>query len=394
MSLPLVDPTSGDELDGQEQRRIRTALGHEENVGGPSWQTSCFPVEPEHGPRPVRGSELADRDVMREQRSPVLTGEHMDVFDGGMSGKGPDPTYLGGHGGIALVDRFADVTDLHPMSRRVRSTAGEPSHPGVSRIVRLTLGATLGDDPYRARVLEPRTVTGPVERRYPRQWRYLIRKVVMFKRAPAPLELVRDHPLSLLTGLRHRQSFAEIDRYLVFVGASRSGHSLVGSLLNAHPDVVVAHQLHGLRYVAAGFNRTQLLGMILRTDWRYGRRGRVSNKGRYHYAVPGQWQGRYRTLRFAGDKRGASSATLLDQRPELLDRLRSVLGVPIRIVHVIRNPFDNIATMSVRFRVHLPEGDHRRQRVARPSPRGPDRTSPRAAGAAVLVHWDRGRQTV
>ncbi|MDQ3352881.1 MAG: sulfotransferase [Actinomycetota bacterium] len=203
----------------------------------------------------------------------------------------------------------------------------------------------------------------------------------MFKRAPAPLELVRDHPLSLLTGLRHRQSFAEIDRYLMFVGASRSGHSLVGSLLNAHPDVVVAHQLHGLRYVAAGFNRTQLLGMILRTDRRYGRRGRVSNKGRYHYAVPGQWQGRYRTLRFAGDKRGASSATLLDQRPELLDRLRSVLGVPIRIVHVIRNPFDNIATMSIRFRFNLPEAGERYFARARARARATATASVRATTA-------------
>lgn len=170
---------------------------------------------------------------------------------------------------------------------------------------------------------------------------------------------MRDHPLSLLTGLRHADDFLEVERYVMFVGASRSGHSLVGSLLNAHPEVVVAHQLHALRYVAAGFNRRQLFAMILRTDRRYGRRGRVSNKGRFSYTVPNQWQGRYRRLRVIGDKRGASSTTLLQAHPELLGRLRTVVDVPVHLVHVVRNPFDNIATMAKRFHVELDQAADR-----------------------------------
>lgn len=197
-------------------------------------------------------------------------------------------------------------------------------------------------------------VTGVLKQRYPSYWRQFTRGVMAVERSLAPLELVRDHPLSLATGFRSRRDFAEIEAYAMFVGASRSGHSLVGSLLNAHPEVVIAHQLHALRYVAAGFRRLQIFGMILRTDNRYGKRGRISNKGRFHYAVPGQWQGRFTRLRVIGDKRGASSTELLDQRPELLERLRSVVGVPLRIVHVVRNPFDNISTMAVRFRTGLP----------------------------------------
>jgi len=41
----------------------------------------------------------------------------------------------------------------------------------------------------------------------------------------------------------------------MFVGYPRSGHSVIGSLLNAHPDMVVAHELNALRYVQAGFSR-------------------------------------------------------------------------------------------------------------------------------------------
>ena len=32
--------------------------------------------------------------------------------------------------------------------------------------------------------------------------------------------------------------------------------------------------------------------------------------------------------------------------PGLLDRLRAVAGVPIRVLHIARNPFDNIASIA------------------------------------------------
>ena len=45
---------------------------------------------------------------------------------------------------------------------------------------------------------------------------------------------------------RHRDDFAAVRTFLLFVGHPRSGHSLVGSLLDAHPDVVVSHELDAL----------------------------------------------------------------------------------------------------------------------------------------------------
>lgn len=202
-------------------------------------------------------------------------------------------------------------------------------------------------------------VTDVLKQRFPQEWRAFTQGLIKAQRTMAPLDHVRDFPLSLVTGLAHRGAFRQVERYVMFVGASRSGHSLVGSLLNAHPNVVIAHQLHALRYVAAGYRRQQLFEMILRTERRYGSRGRVSNKGRFSYTVPGQWQGRYTELRVIGDKRGASSAELLDRRPEVLDQLRSLVGVPIHVVNVVRNPFDTITTMGVRFRVDLPQAAER-----------------------------------
>lgn len=165
------------------------------------------------------------------------------------------------------------------------------------------------------------------------------------------LYMVRDFGLSWLEGRRRRQTFDEVERWVMFLGYPRSGHSLVGSLLNAHPDIVIAHQLHSLQYVEAGFKRGQLFSMVLRSDRDFERRGRVG--AGYDYRVPNQWQGRVASLRVIGDKRGMGSTETLGERPELFARLEEVVGVPIRIVHVVRNPFDNVATFAKRWNTSL-----------------------------------------
>ena len=132
----------------------------------------------------------------------------------------------------------------------------------------------------------------------------------------------------------------------MFLGYPRSGHTLPGAMLNAHPDAVVAHELDALLYVGMGFSRNQIFSLICDRDQWFCRRHCVWTG--YSYAIPNQWQGRYERLRVIGDKKGAGTARRLLDRPALLDRLRHTAGVPIRIVHVTRNPFDNIATIARR----------------------------------------------
>jgi hypothetical protein len=131
----------------------------------------------------------------------------------------------------------------------------------------------------------------------------------------------------------------------MFIGTPRSGHSLVGAFLDAHPDAVVAHEQNALKYIRAGFDRDRLYHLLLENSRASAREGRM--EGAYSYAVPGQWQGRYRRLRVIGDKKGGASIRRLARSPDLLARLRDTVQVPLRVIHVVRNPFDNIATMAL-----------------------------------------------
>jgi hypothetical protein len=148
------------------------------------------------------------------------------------------------------------------------------------------------------------------------------------------------------TGVRNRSHLAEVDHFLLFVGYPRSGHSLIGSLLNAHPEMVVAHELGVFDYVDHRFGRTALYGLILERDRAFASLGRQWTD--YDYTVEGQFQGRFRRLSVVGDKRGRHANISLTRKPELLERLRTTVGVPVRVLHVTRNPYDNIATMAKR----------------------------------------------
>src|SRR4051794_14548092 len=150
--------------------------------------------------------------------------------------------------------------------------------------------------------------------------------------------------LDRFRAFRHRTTFKQVEAYCLFIGYPRSGHSLTGSLLDAHPEVVVAHELDALGLIEAGISRPSLYTAILELDREFTDGGRQWMG--YEYTVPNQWQGRYERLRVIGDKKGGDSTERLARRPELLDGLRRTVEVPLRAVHVIRNPFDNITTMA------------------------------------------------
>ena len=145
--------------------------------------------------------------------------------------------------------------------------------------------------------------------------------------------------------------FAEVERFCLFVGFPRSGGSLTGAMLDAHPDMIIANEANGLGQLDQGASRAVLFNQILRTDRAFAARGFVQADDVYE--IPGQWQGRVRRLRVIGDKNGGRASLLLASKPDILDRLRTVVAVPLRVMVVVRNPFDNVARMATRGNLTL-----------------------------------------
>ena len=151
---------------------------------------------------------------------------------------------------------------------------------------------------------------------------------------------------SLLQSKRNAEFFRDIRTYCMFVGYPRTGHSLIGSLLDAHPNIVIAHELDALKLFQRGFSRKQVFHLLLENSKMMAAAGR-SHSG-YSYEVAHQWQGRFDKLLVLGDKKGATSAMRFYLDPKLLDLTKNKIAAELKFVHVMRNPYDVLATMARR----------------------------------------------
>ena len=150
-----------------------------------------------------------------------------------------------------------------------------------------------------------------------------------------------------------------VEKFVVFVGYQRSGHTLIGSVMDAHPNMLISNTLFLLQSCAfRGVgerlfeNKTHLFNTIYRDSYLLSkcgaRNGTNSSKG-YSLEVNGQWQGKFSQLRVVGEKSGGSTAQmlLLDKGITCWKHFVDSIGIPIVAIHVVRNPYDMIATESL-----------------------------------------------
>jgi Sulfotransferase family len=178
-----------------------------------------------------------------------------------------------------------------------------------------------------------------------------------YERAEEKLDRVRQAwPRRAVRLTRQAVGLGELRSFCLFIGYKRSGHSLLGSLLDAHPDISIAHEVNVLGLVVENhLNRRELFHTLLRrSEADAARKGGRRATG-YSYAVPGQWQGQIRTLRVIGAKSGEKTTLRLGRDLSELAKLERIARAPVRLVHVTRNPYDSIARMAATTKGGEPE---------------------------------------
>lgn len=123
--------------------------------------------------------------------------------------------------------------------------------------------------------------------------------------------------------------------------------------MDAHPNVIIAHEYDVVgkldSYLTGSDGRDRLFHDLFNDSKTIAFREGGRQHNNYNYAVPGQWQGTYRDkLEIIGDKKGGTTAAILYNNPEKLDTVRDLVKVPIKLIHVVRNPFDAMATHTKR----------------------------------------------
>ena len=155
-----------------------------------------------------------------------------------------------------------------------------------------------------------------------------------------------------------------VEKFVFFAGYPRSGHSMIGSVMDAHPNMAIAHEYFIFQKCKSMLrNRKNIFDDKLKLfnalsvnsffTSKCGWRSDSSTDKGYNFNFDSQWQGTFSQLKVIGDKSGGTAGTLIRERDGklCLQHMIDSLKIPVIAMHVIRNPHDMIAT-SVIYATH------------------------------------------
>ena len=144
-----------------------------------------------------------------------------------------------------------------------------------------------------------------------------------------------------------------VETFLIFIGWAKSCHSILGSMLDAHPNVILAHEYNLFPKIGRpSLNRKRLYQELYKNSYTSVRSNGWRDSGKYSKGysleIDGSWQGRFTELKVIGDKSGGRAVKEYNRDSKkfkkLYQQLASSVKVPIKVLQVVRNPLDMIAT--------------------------------------------------
>ena len=156
-----------------------------------------------------------------------------------------------------------------------------------------------------------------------------------------------------------------VKKFVFFVGHPRSGHSIVGSFVDAHPNMVIAHEFMLFRQLLSTkqipgqstipYSKADLFNALYSyskydstSEWR----SKESDWKNYTLNVESSWQGKYdRFISVIGDKSGGVTSNIYRYSPEEFKarhrQLQKTVGIPIKAIYCVRNPYDMVVTSAL-----------------------------------------------
>lgn len=171
----------------------------------------------------------------------------------------------------------------------------------------------------------------------------LEKEISPFGGTDTEIELLRSSTET--AALLLKDKLIDLQIYCTFIGYPRSGHSLIGALIDAHENAIIAHELDTLRYLEHNFTDNQIFYLLIKNSTEFAAHER--RWGSYSYSIPGQ--GEYSKLKVIGDKKGGRTSIAIKKNQYLLKNLIETIKLDHRFIHVIRNPFDNIARLAMKL---------------------------------------------
>lgn len=146
-----------------------------------------------------------------------------------------------------------------------------------------------------------------------------------------------------------------LNAFLLIIGNARSGSTLIGSIINAHKNAIIANETQASRIFWEGLTKEDLYKIIEQnvleiedSQFLYSGYKPISSDRIIEKTNP----------IIIGEKIWNPATLLLHGKYNLIEQLSITIGLPILLIHSIRNPFNAIATM------HLKSGAPIADRIA------------------------------
>ena len=151
-----------------------------------------------------------------------------------------------------------------------------------------------------------------------------------------------------------------VERFVFFLGWPRSGHSIIASMMDAHPEMIIAQHFLLFKELPNEASKQLLINndkRLVKTkffselyhDSHYSANHYRKNgtKG-YNLSLDTRWQGTFNKLRVIGTREGGYVSSRYSEDPLLLGLYYQILvdklSIPVHVLLVVRNPYDMIAT--------------------------------------------------
>lgn len=147
--------------------------------------------------------------------------------------------------------------------------------------------------------------------------------------------------------------------WIAFIGEGRSGHTIVSAILDAHPHLRIAEeQKYISKWYRNGRSKEQIIKHLL--DSGYGKERKLK-------AIPGMLTYK-EPLMGIGDKCGWEVVNEVRKRGapiSILSDFSKFMGMPVKVIHTSRNPYNNIASWAVspKYKRLYGEDDYQRARI-------------------------------
>ncbi len=140
-------------------------------------------------------------------------------------------------------------------------------------------------------------------------------------------------------------SYKEVEKFVLFIGPARTGHSLVSSILDAHPNIAISLKVNPCLRFIDRYTREETFDIIF-TYCEYESNTKGKEIGGYSYNIGNSFQGNIENVKIIGDSASTQKNAIAFTNDNLFKKFCDYIGVPIYWFWVVREPFQNIQSGS------------------------------------------------